>query len=145
MPQPEIMRQASVDLCATVEGRFSPDDWAQILTRAEVQWRKYLGHQGATAEVDAWQEVVREFHRERYWGYVPNFKPVKVKKKPNLGVTMVLMVFNSMVTIKLFVLWFGQIYSRSDEPLDKWIFFAIVALVVANYGFFLWRNRAHVD
>jgi hypothetical protein len=43
------------------------------------------------------------------------------------------------------VLWFGQIYSRSDEASDKWIFFIVLAFVVGNICFFLWRNRHYQD
>ncbi len=144
MSHPEIMRHASVDLCATVDGHFSPQDWDQILKRAETQWRERL-RLGGWGELEAWQDVVREFHSQRYWGFRPNYRPPKVKKERNLGITMLMMVFNSMLTIKLAVLWFGQIYSRSDEPFDKWIFFATLVLAVGNYGYFLWRYRAYQD
>lgn len=150
MSNPEVMRNFQEDLGATVEGRFSPEDWEHIRLRAEGEWRRYLAAEVSAesqvgAEQRAWHKVVRDFHQSRYWGFNPNYRPPKVKRKRNLGLTLIWMTFTSMVAIKVVILWFGQIYARSDEPIDKWIFFVLLFLALANYGYFLWRYRDYKD
>lgn len=142
MALPQIMDNAAVDLLATVEGRFSPDDWQAILARAESAWRAKLAN---LSERESWNEVVREFHRERYWGFAPNYRAPKVKKKENLGITLIFMTLNAMVTFKVLMVWFGFALSNNDDPKYKWIFVAIVFLILADTGYFLWRHRAYKD
>jgi len=132
---PIVMTNAAEDLTATIEGRFSPDDWEKILKRARATL-----DDGRT-----WPDVIRDFHQTRYWGFVPNYRRPKIKKPKNLGMQFIWMTFASLTIMKVAVLWFGQIYSRSDDPSDKWIFFAVLSLIVGNIVFFLWRSRHHVD
>src|ERR1017187_8151098 len=105
---PTVMANAAEDLTATIEGRFSPDDWEKILKRA----------QAAVEAGTAWPDVIRDFHQTRYWGFVPNYRGRKVKKSKNLGFQFIWMTFASLTIMKVAVLWFGQIYSRSDDPSD---------------------------
>jgi hypothetical protein len=136
--RPTLMDNAKEDLAGTVEGKFSPEDWEKILGKAQ----NLLG----TGGLEAWREVIRDFHRNRYWGFVPNYRePRKKEVSKNLGFQFIWMTFGSLTIFKVAVLWFGQIYSRSDDPLDKWLFFGCLALVLGNIAFFLWRNRNHVD
>ena len=145
MPSAEIMKNAYEDLSATVEGRFSPEDWASILTKAEHRLTELELEKSGWSESERWHEVMREFRRERYWGYRPTYRAPRIKKKSNLGYSFIWITFNTLTTMKVAVLWFGQIYSRSDEPKDKWIFFLLLIFCVGNFVFFLWRNRNHVD
>lgn len=144
MSMPEIMSNAREDLTATIEGNFSPQDWHQILKRAHSSFES--GVKAGASEQKSWESVIRQFHQDHYWGFVPDYVPPKKKRPPlNLGMKLIIMTLNAMLTFKVLVLWYGQIYSRSDEPLDKWIFFLILFGVVINYGVFLWRHRDHVD
>jgi hypothetical protein len=136
---PSLMANAREDLAATIDGRFSPEDWEKILHKAKAQLEAGGGN------LAAWQNVIRDFHREKYWGFVANYRPAKTKRKKNLGFQLIWLTFNSLTTMKVAVLWFGQIYSRSDEPTDKWIFLGVIALALGNILFFLWSNRHYED
>jgi hypothetical protein len=139
----EIMANANIDLASTIEGRFSPGDWEKILDRARTL---LLEKSGSMDESAAWKAVIRDFHRERYWGFQPNYRaPKPQKKKRNLGFQFIWLLFGSLTIMKVAVLWFGQIYSRSDEAYDKWMFFVVLALIIGNILYFLWRNRHHED
>ncbi|MGZ6479082.1 MAG: hypothetical protein ACXWQE_07260 [Bdellovibrionales bacterium] len=140
---PKIMANANVDLTSTVGGKFSPSDWEKILERARTQ----LHEKAKTSdELAAWQAVIRDFHASRYWGFIPNYREPKSSRKPkNLGMQFIWLTFGSLTIMKVAVLWFGQIYSRSDEAFDKWMFFIVLALIIGNILFFLWRNRNHQD
>ncbi len=138
-----IMANARVDLASTTGGNFSPDDWEKILERARTQ---LLEKSRSADETTAWQQVVRDFHASRYWGFNPNYrKPKADPKKKNLGFQFIWLMFGSLTIMKVAVLWFGQIYSRSDESYDKWMFFIVLTLVIGNILYFLWRNRNHQD
>ncbi len=139
------MKNAAVDLTSTINGRFAPADWQQILERAEQKFQYNLQAAPEAGDVAAWQEVVRDFYLDHYWGFKPGYRAPKIAKPRNLGVQFIWMAFNALCSIKVVVLWFGQIYSRSDEPFDKWIFLGLIFLVVSNFVFFLWRNHAHPD
>src|SRR5438876_507757 len=115
MPTPTVMKNARVDLGATVEGQFSPEDWTAILARAESEWHAQLSRSPEKGELEAWHEVMRDFRRQNNWGFRANYRPPRIPKKKNLGVTFIWMSFNTLTTMKVGVLWFGQIYSRSDE------------------------------
>jgi hypothetical protein len=144
MSFPEIMHNAREDLTATIEGNFSPHDWHEILKTARVSLETQLakGH----SELESWKEVIRQFHKEKYWGHTPDYvKPKRQRKPMSLGMKFIIMTVNSMVFFKVLVLWFGQVYSRSENLWDKWIFFLIMIAVIFNYAIFLWRHRNHVD
>jgi hypothetical protein len=142
---PPEMQHARTDLGATVEGKFSPEDWTAILARAESRFRELVAEFPPAARTQAWHQVVREFHREKYWGFKPGYRPPRVKKPRSLGMDFIIMTLNSMVIFKVVVLWFGQVYSRSEQAQDKWIFFAVLFIAIANYVYFLWRHRNYVD
>lgn len=144
-PRPPILRHAQMDLTATVEGQFSPEDWERILDRAEKEIGVYLDEHPGASELVAWQETIRAFHHSHFWGFRADYRPKKIKAPPNLGIRLIWMAFNTLTTMKVAVLWFGQIYSRSDEAQDKWIFFILLVLIVGNFAFFLWRHQSHPD
>lgn len=142
---PEIMAQAREDLCGNVSGRFSPSDWAliRIEARSRLAAKIALG-----ADVsDAWLSVIREFHKERFWGFSPNWQPsTKLKaKSANLAFSFVWMIFSTFVITLMAVVWLGQIYTISNEPKDAYLFFASIALALGNFGYFLWQSRHYVD
>lgn len=143
---PEIMGHAREDLGGNVGGKFSPENWDRILNEAR---ERFLRHRAlVNNDLAAWTEVVREFHRERYWGYSPNWRPPpkdKKKKQTNMGVSFIWMTFTAFIVTKISVVWLGQIYTRSDDPVDKWLFFGAIALTIANFAYFLWRSRHHKD
>lgn len=150
MSRPDVMREAEIDLGGTVRGRFSPSDWSEILRRAEISYRKEcdcLRERGPGHELAAWQNVVRDFHQNSYWGFVADYQPPKPEKKKsnNLGLPFIWMVFNAMVVSKVAILWFGQLYSRSEDALYKWIFFALMIAFLGNFAFFLWRHRHYPE
>jgi hypothetical protein len=136
------MENAQEDLAATVEGRFSPEDWEKILDLAEAKWRNTLAQQPVPGEAAAWHDVVRDFHKDRYWGMRANYRP---PKRRHLGYQFIWFTFSSLTIMKVAILWFGQIYSRSDEAKDLWMFVLVLAIVIGNVVFFLWRNRHHTD
>ena len=139
---PDIMINAREDMASTVNGKFSPEDWERILELAKTQ---LLTARREFDEVVAWQAVVRDFHAKGYWGFVPNYRPPKIIKPKNLGYQFIWLLFGSLTIMKVAILWFGQVYSRSDEARDKWTFFAVLALVFGNILLFLWRNRNYKD
>ena len=142
---PEIMKNAQTDLTATINGRFSPSDWSEILATAERLWRNQVEASPTAGELMAWQEVVRDFHARKYWGFQPNYQAPKVRKPRNLGLQFIWIMFNAMVLTKVGILWFGQVYSRSDEPKDMLVFYGLIVFSLGNIAYFLWRNHAHPD
>ena len=143
---PEVMRSARIDLAGHLSGDFSEEDWRQILELAEQKWRLRSVDLGGDP-LAAWKDVVLDFHQHGHWGFVlgaPQKRP-KNKKQKNLGVTFIWMAFQTFVISKIAVVWLGQIYARSGEARDAFYLWFAVALVVGNFGFFLWRNRHHRD
>lgn len=138
-----VMSDAETDLTGNISGRFSPEDWSEILKRAGASLEAQV-RQGK-AESEAWREVIREFHREHYWGFQPNYRPPKVKKEKDLGVSLIIFLFISFTLVKMSVVWLGQIYTFSDEESDTRMFYLALAIVLANVAYFLWRHRRHTD
>src|SRR5262249_18377388 len=126
---------------ATVEGRFSPSDWEKILDLAEER----LGAQVASGapENSAWADVIRDFHRSRYWGFRTGYRPPR--EKTNLGLQFIYYTFMSLTVWKVAVLWFGQKFSNGEDRSELWPLLLILAIVIGNTVYFLWRNRAHTD
>lgn len=142
---PNVMSQARTDLAGNVSGDFSPENWASILEEANVRLLRH--NSGLGDESSAWREVVREFHRERYWGFSPDWRPppkAKAKHK-NLGVFFIWMTFSTFVLTLIALVWLGQNYTVSDEPKDKYLFFTAVGLAIANFTYFLWHSRHYED
>lgn len=131
----DLMRNTREDL-KPQSGRFSPGDWEKILDEARGRLLKKLE---ASPPAEAWSEVVREFHREKYWQFPTNYK--KPKREKNLGLTLVWLTFQSMTLTKVAILWFGQDYSNTDSELSKWLFFGVLFFIPANAFFFIWRWR----
>jgi hypothetical protein len=141
-----LLSSAKEDLTGHISGRFSPEDWQKILRLAEQKLTEYKASLTAADEREAWQAVVRDFHQNACWGFVPNYRPPRLKRKPvNLGIKFIIMAMMTMTVTKVAVVWLGQLQTYSDEPMDKWIFYAVVAVVVAGFGRFLWKNRHHRD
>lgn len=141
---PDIMRQAKEDLGGSVSGHFSPEDWQQILLKAERDLQQKKNALNGD-ETEAWQDVIRDFHQQNFWGFTPNYRPPpRPKKKGNLGVAFIWMAFQTFVITKIAVLWIGQTYARSQDPHDFWLLCLVISLVVANFAYFLWKNRNHV-
>ncbi len=133
---PEIMRNAREDLAGNVSGQFSPEDWEKILERAEEKLRV-----SSKPEGEAWIDVIREFHRERYWGFLPNYKKPKSKREDeNLGVRFIWYSFRSFLITKVVILYCGARYTAGDpNPIYKWLFFGAFAFMLSAYGIFLYR------
>lgn len=134
---PEIMREARVDLAGNLGGQFSPQDWESILTRAKAQLEA-----SSLRGPEAWVEVIRDFHRENYWGFVPNYiapKTVKNIDDENLGVRMLLYAGRSFLLTKIAIVWFGALWSISGEPFYKYCFFASILFMLVAYGTFLYK------
>jgi len=147
---PKIMRQAREDLCATVSGRFSPQDWESILTLAQQKLLAQFADPAPSRdeELRVWQAVILDFNRNSYWGFEPNYKEPKKPKAgrtDNLGVRFIVFTFLSFTLTLMAVVWTGQIYTTSDEALDAYIFFFVLSLVVANFAFLLWKTRNYRD
>ena len=136
----DVMANAKEDLSGNIEGQFSPEDWEKILTEART---RLLGSQST----EAWVDVIRSFHRESYWGFVPNY--VKPKTKPedeNLGTRFIWYSFRSFLITKVVVLYAGARYTADDpNPIYKWLFFGAFAFMLTAYGRFLWRYRNRQD
>ena len=142
---PDIMRNAQADLAGQIGGQFSPDAWRAILSEARNRFEIRRGE--GLRESDAWSEVIREFHRDRYFGYEPTWNIPKGQrpKGRSLGMGFVWMTFSAFVITKIAVVWLGQIYTASDDPRDAYLFFAAIGLVFVNFSFFLWRARHYKD
>lgn len=144
-----VMSEAETDLTATVSGVFAPDDWALILRRAQEQLVKNLEASPGVAIEEAWREVVRDFYGTHFWGFRPQnpkvVKSTQVPKPTNLGVRLIWITFQTMCVTKVIVLVLGQRYARSHENRDFWILMAVMFVIVANFGWFLWKNRHHQD
>ncbi|MGE3682810.1 MAG: hypothetical protein AB7G93_13880 [Bdellovibrionales bacterium] len=136
-----VMANARVDLAGNISGQFSPEDWEKILSIA----RHRL--QSATTGLDeAWVEVIRDFHREKYWGFIPNYKKPKMEREQqNLGVRFIWYSFRSFLITKVAVLWFGARYSADFDPIYKWLFFGAIGFMLCAYGSFLWKFRNRRD
>jgi hypothetical protein len=131
---PAEKRDAQTDLAGNVAGRFSPEDWERILEIA----RQKL-------ETRSWPDVVREFHRENYWGFRPDWRPPAVPYKFNLGYGMLWMTFSTFVLTLMALAWLGQNYATSGQAKDGYLFCAALALALLNFVYFLWRSRGYRD
>lgn len=133
---PPIMANARVDLAGNIEGQFSPEDWEKILARAAEQ----LARSTAKTPEQAWVEVILDFHREKYWGFFPNYKKPKTSRDDeNLGKRFIWYSMRSFLITKILVLWFGARYAADYDPVYKWLFFGAIAFMLLNYGYFLYR------
>lgn len=139
---PQIMKQAHEDLMGNVSGDFSPEDWALVLRRANERLTSFRS-KGLNDE-SAWAEVIREFHRERYWGYSPDYKAPSVRDN-NMGVRFILMTGLTFIFSLIAVVWLGQIYTASGEFEDGRNLVGAIVLILSNFGFFLWYHRQHED
>jgi hypothetical protein len=127
----QITANAREDLCGNIEGEFSPEDWEKILARA---------HDLLRSSEKTWVDVIRDFHRERYWGFKPNYKrPKPNPHEENLGKRFIWYSFRSFLVTKVAVLYFGARWSADFDPVYGWLFFASIAFMLGNYGLFLWR------
>ena len=137
---PAIMQNAREDLAGNVQGDFSPEDWNKIFARC-VELLKA----SPKPETEAWVDVIRAFHRERYFGFIPNYKKTKpLPHEENLGYRFVWYTARSFLVTKVVVLYSAARWCAGWDPMWGWIFFAAVAFMLVNYGFFLWkygRNR----
>lgn len=134
---PEIMREARVDLAGNVGGQFSPHDWDSILVRAKSQLEA-----SSLPAHEAWVEVIRDFHRENYWGFVPNYVPPKKVTNvddENLGVRMLLYAGRSFLLTKIAIVWCGAMWSISGEPFWRNCFFGAILFMLVAYGIFLYK------
>lgn len=138
---PSIMVNAREDLAGNISGEFSPDDWQKILSRAQAQLAASAKPPG-----EAWVDVIRDFHRESFWGFVPDYVQPKVpREKQNLGTRFIWYSFRSFLITKVCVLYFGARYTADYDPIYKWLFFGAIAFMLCNYGLFLWKFRHRSD
>jgi len=139
------MRGAREDLSANVPGRFSPDDWTRILTTARERFETRRAHSNLS-ELEDWQAVVLDFYRSRYWGYANDYRPPSPpKKKGNLGIRLVWLLFVAFTLTEAGIAWTGQNYAKSGDRGDFLILLLVIAAVVGNILFFLWQYRHHQD
>lgn len=131
------MANAREDLAGNVAGEFSPDDWSAILGRAADQLRA-----SAKPEALAWPDVIRSFHRERYWGYRPNFRhqspPRPKPHQKNLGLSFIYYVGRSFLLTKAVVLYSGARWTAGYGSMWGGIFFGAIAFMLISYGRFVW-------
>lgn len=139
-PVASAMKNAKDDLAGSVSGRFSPSDWDKILGEAESRLKARML---SLPEAEAWAEVMREFRRESYWGYVPNYRPPSAEGRRAIGITLVWFTFQTMTVTKVAVLWASQRFEQADSVFDKWLFFALLLLIPGNAAFFVWRHRRY--
>ena len=139
---PKIMRRAREDLMGNASGDFSPEDWALVLQLANERLAAFQG--AGLSEDSAWAEVIREFHRERYWGYRPDYKAPRVRDS-NMGIRFILMTGLTFIFSIIAVVWLGQIYTSSGEFEDGRNLVVAIVLILCNFGFFLWYHRQHED
>jgi hypothetical protein len=138
---PPIMANAQEDLAGNVSGQFSPEDWDKIRARAA----ELLRHSSKPPQ-EAWVDVILAFQREKYWGFVPNYKKPKIRPEDkNLGVQFIWYCCRSFLITKVIVLYAGARFSLGHEPIWGWIFFAAVAFMVISYSRFLWKHRNRKD
>ena len=142
-----IPHSAGTDLSGNISGRFSPDDWQSILAQAEERLKRKLDEAGTPDRDRLWSEVVREFHTQSYWGYTPNYRDARAPKKTdsNIGVSLIVLAFLTFTFALMAAVWVGQIYTFSDDPNDKYRFFAVLVVVLMGFVAFLWRNRNFKD
>lgn len=142
---PSVMDHAYEDLAGHLPGRFSPQDWEKIRLEARRRW--HIHRQQMGDDLSAWQQVIREFANEKFWGFRPEFEAPSPLRWPsiNLGISFILLAMQAFIFSIMAVVWLGQIHTASDEAFDTWLFYFVVAVVVANFAFFLWRHREHAD
>lgn len=139
---PDIMANAREDLAGNISGEFSPEDWVLILAEA----KRRLETSGKS-HGEAWVEVIRDFHRESYWGFTPSYrKPRRRREDENLGNRFLWYSFRSFLITKVVVLYFGARYSADQGGINGWLFFGAIVFMLSNYGLFLWRyGHRHKD
>ena len=150
----DTTEEAKIDLTASVRGEFSPEDLKALLERARSNLESRLRELSAPTPDQAkseWQEVVRSFYAENYWGYQPLTaqKAKEIKKEATthhrLGIRFIWITFFSMCITKVIILVLGQQYVRSEESSDFWFLMLAIFLIVANFGYFLWSARNYKD
>jgi hypothetical protein len=137
----QVMANAREDLAGNIEGTFSPEDWEKIFARVREQLLRSKKN-----KEEAWVDVIRDFHREKYWGFIPNYKKPKVKREDeNLGKRFIWYCFRSFLLTKVLVLYCGARWSADYDPIYGWLFFGGIAFMLTNYGLFLWRYGNRPD
>lgn len=132
---PPVMAHAREDLAGNIDGKFSPEDWDKILARAAAELKR-----SEKPEHEAWVDVIRDFHKHKYWGFVPDYKAPKIKREDeNLGTRFIWYSFRSFLLTKVAVLYFGARYTADWDPVYGWLFFGAIVFMLVNYGIFLWR------
>lgn len=139
---PEIMKHAHEDLMGNVSGRFSPEDWGLILDRASEHLAAF--QRSGLSEQEAWKEVIRQFHREHYWGFQPDYIAPRPRDN-NMGIRFILMTVLTFIFSLIAVVWLGQAYTASLEFEDGRNLVLAIALILGNFGLFLWYHRQHKD
>ncbi|MBX3021909.1 MAG: hypothetical protein KF799_09560 [Bdellovibrionales bacterium] len=139
---PPIMANAREDLAGSLGGDFSPGDWDKILAQAHEKLSL-----SEKPPQEAWVDVIRDFHSQRYWGFTPDY--VKPKPKPEdkvLGKRFIWYCFRSFLITKVVVLYFGARWSADQEPINGYIFFGAMIFMITSYGLFIWRySRGRKD
>lgn len=136
---PEIMNQAREDLAGNISGDFSPEDWEKILLRARTQLEN-----SSRPAPEAWVDVIRDFHREKYWGFTPDYVQPKVRREEeNLGKRFIWYITRSFLITKTCVLYFGARYVADYDPIYGWLFFGAILFMLSSYGTFLYKYGKH--
>lgn len=135
------MMNAREDLAGNLSGDFSPADWTLILERAAGELAR-----SSKPENEAWHDVIRDFHRQKYWGYKPNYVKPKVKpEERNLGTRFIWYVSRSFLITKVAVLYFGARWTAGYDPINGYLFFGAMIFMLCSYGHFLWSHRNRDD
>jgi hypothetical protein len=131
----ELPENAKIDLAGNLQGDFSPEDWHKILARAG----EMLGASPKPKD-EAWVDVILAFHREKYWGFKPNYRKPKTKlEDENLGTRFIWYSFRSFLITKVIVLYCGARWVADYDPIYGYLFFGAIVFMLANYGYFLWK------
>jgi hypothetical protein len=134
------------DLFGGLHVHFSEQQRKEIV---ELFRAKYTDSQpaGQNQEIQRkiWVDLVTEFHRSNYWGFVPSkSKPIEAPKPPTVARQIAVYfwtAFQALIVLKVIIYFFGLRVAQ-DNTLENWIYLIVaVAFSWGSLGFFAWRKH----
>lgn len=137
------------DFSTSGRGYFSFDDTALIAEQAFALAQEKLGHAHPPISEQAlktcWNDVVTDFHRKKFWGFLPQ------AKKPIAALTeeqktqremwpYIWVLIQSGIILKTVVYYFGLRSSEDPTPENRVYLILALCTSASTLIFFAWRK-----
>jgi hypothetical protein len=131
------------DLRSLPWGYFSESDLERIYALAAQKWAQQQLEN--SNKMQAWGEVLREFHSSKYWGIAVSVNRPKptTKASPTEAKKMFFYIwtaFQSLIVMKAIILFFGLVGVEDDRSDYKIYMLLAILFSFGNLIFFAYRN-----